>query len=113
MNSVFIYKFLIVTITISFVAVIIVLVIRQREISSHRHDTNPVCERGCVVFLYIGTVTVPKATDDALCDGMKGLSLRQATVMVKPTDRTQRNPNPVKKRLSWQDTSICLLRIKI
>ena len=78
-------------------AVIIVLVIRQREIFSHRHDTNPVCERGCVVFLYIGTMTVPKATDDALCDGMKGPSLRQATVMVKPTDRTQRNPNSVKR----------------
>ena len=113
MNSVFIDKFLIVTTTILFVAVIIVLVIRQREISSHRHYTNPVCERGCVVFLYIGTLTVPKATDDALCDGMKGPSLRQATVMVKPTDRTRRNLNPVKKGLSWQDTSICLLRTKI
>ena len=64
-----------VSIAISFVAVIIVLVIRQRKISSHRHDTNPVCERGCVAFLYIGTLTVPKATDDALYDGMKGPSL--------------------------------------
>ena len=57
----------------------------------------------------IGTLTAPKGTDDALCDGIKGPSLQLATVRVRPMDITQCNPNPDKQRLSWRDTYLRLL----